>query len=131
MEFVGRVFLTLFTAAMTIWANNALYYSPMLPHAWRTFRGGELFREYRSRVLVASASGFHHARCGAGFVILVVLFFRISPSKPRWQPDRSGADAVCDDDGDRVTIHNVRRACQCRKVEQKRSATNQTDKKGE
>jgi hypothetical protein len=39
--------LTLFTAAMTIWANNALYYSPMLPHAWRTFRGGELFRDYR------------------------------------------------------------------------------------
>lgn len=108
MKLALRVLIGIAVAAMTIWGVGALYYSPMVPEAWRSVAAGGyaaltvsafLFLPRRRRTLV----GFLVV-----FAVLVVLYFQIPASNDReWQPEVA-MTPYATINGDRVTIHNVR-----------------------
>ena len=95
-------------AGMTAWCAGALYYSPILPEAWRAIAAGGyaaltvlafLFLPGRGRTL----AGFFVA-----FAVLVGLFFRIPASNDRdWKPEVA-VTPYAEIKGDLVTIHGVR-----------------------
>ena len=108
MKLALQVLIGIAVAAMTIWGVGALYYSPMVPEAWRSVAAGGyaaltvsafLFLPRRRRTLV----GFLVV-----FAVLVVLYFQIPASNDRdWQPEVA-MTPYATINGDRVTIHNVR-----------------------
>jgi hypothetical protein len=93
---------------MTLWGVGMLYFSPLLPEAWRPIGAGAyaaatilafLFLPRRRRTLLGSV---------CAFALLVFLFFRIPASNQRdWQPEVAHAPYATIN-GDLITIHNVR-----------------------
>jgi uncharacterized protein DUF4105 len=100
--------LALLIAGATLWCVGMLYYSPLLPEAWRPYGAGAyvaltilafLFLPRRGRTAIAAL---------AVFAILVVLFLRIPASNDRdWQPEVAFTPYATIT-GDMITIHNVR-----------------------
>ncbi|MGZ9261308.1 MAG: Lnb N-terminal periplasmic domain-containing protein [Candidatus Binatia bacterium] len=95
-------------AGATLWGAGMLYFSPLLPEAWRSFGSGAfalltllafIFLPRRGRTAVAAL---------AVIGILVVLFLRIPASNVRdWQPDVANLPYATIN-GDLITVHNVR-----------------------
>ena len=105
---LGKVVLAIVIAGATLWGAGMLYFSPLLPEAWRSYGSGTfalltllafIFLPRRGRTAVAAL-----AVCG----ILVVLFLRIPASNVRdWQPEVANLPYATIN-GDLITIHNVR-----------------------
>src|SRR5215475_1518371 len=103
-----RIVAGIVIAGMTLWGVGVLYYSPLLPEAWRPYGAGAyaaltilafLFLPRRGRTAIAAL---------AAFAILVVLFLRIPASNDRdWQPDVA-MTPYATINGDMITIYNVR-----------------------
>ncbi|MGZ8533207.1 MAG: Lnb N-terminal periplasmic domain-containing protein [Candidatus Binatia bacterium] len=95
-------------AGATLWGAGMLYFSPLLPEAWRSYGSGAfalltllafIFLPRRGRTAVAAL---------AVIGVLVVLFLRIPASNVRdWQPDVANLPYATIN-GDLITIHNVR-----------------------
>ncbi|MGZ8466401.1 MAG: Lnb N-terminal periplasmic domain-containing protein [Candidatus Binatia bacterium] len=95
-------------AGATLWGAGMLYFSPLLPEAWRSFGSGAfalltllafIFFPRRGRTAVAAL---------AVIGILVVLFLRIPASNVRdWQPDVANLPYATIN-GDLIAVHNVR-----------------------
>lgn len=108
MKIALRILLAAIVAAMTIWAVGALYYSPILPQAWRAGAAASyavitvlafLFLPQRRRTLLISV---------CAFALLVFLFFQIPASNERdWQPEVA-MTPYATINGNMITIHNVR-----------------------
>jgi len=103
-----KILLGLVITAITLWGIGALYYSPLLPPAWRAVGAAGygvvtilafVFLRCRGRVATVAL---------VTFAVLVFLFFRIPASNNRdWQPD-VGMAPYATINGDLVTVHNVR-----------------------
>jgi hypothetical protein len=94
--------------AITLWSVGALYFSPLLPEAWRPYGSGI----YALLTLVGFVFLPRRGRTATGalvvFGILVILFLRIPASNNRdWQPEVANAPYATIK-GDLITIHNVR-----------------------
>ena len=99
---------TVTITAMTIWAVGALYYSPMLPQAWRTGAAVSyavitllafVFLPWRGRTMVVAV---------IAFAVLVGLFFRVPASNARdWETEVAQLPYATIN-GDIITIHNIR-----------------------
>ena len=86
MKIALFIFAIVTIAAMTIWAVGALYYSPILPQAWRAGAAASyavitvlafLFLPRRGRTAIVAV---------VAFAVLVGLFFRIPASNDRdWE----------------------------------------------
>jgi hypothetical protein len=108
MKIALRILSIVIIAAMTIWAVGALYYSPILPQAWRAGAAAIyavitvlafLFLPRRGRTAIVAV---------VAFAVLVGLFFRIPASNDRdWQPEVANLPYATIN-GDLVTIHGVR-----------------------
>ena len=108
MKILLRILLGLVIAGITLWGVGALYYSPLLPEAWRPLGAGGyalltllafIFLPRRGRTVIGSL---------AVFGILVILFLRIPASNNHdWQPEVAHAPFATIK-GDKITIHNVR-----------------------
>jgi hypothetical protein len=108
VRIIAKTFLALLIAGATLWCVGMLYYSPLLPEAWRPYGAGAyvaltilafLFLPRRGRTAIAAL---------AVFAILVVLFLRIPASNDRdWQPEVAFTPYATIT-GDMITIHNVR-----------------------
>jgi len=108
MKILLRTLLGIVIAGMTLWGVGALYYSPLLPEAWRSVGAGGyalltllafIFLPRRGRTVIGSL---------ALFGILVFFFLRIPASNSRdWQPEVAHAPYATIN-GDKITIHNVR-----------------------
>jgi hypothetical protein len=108
MKLVLRILIAAIVAAMTIWAVGALYYSPILPQAWRAGAAASyavitvlafLFLPRRGRTAIVAA---------VAFAMLVGWFLRIPASNDRdWQPEVANLPYATIN-GDIITIHNVR-----------------------
>ncbi|MGZ8500338.1 MAG: Lnb N-terminal periplasmic domain-containing protein [Candidatus Binatia bacterium] len=95
-------------AGATLWGAGMLYFSPLLPEAWRSYGSGAfalltvlafIFLPRRGRTAVAAL---------AVIGILVVLFLRIPASNVRdWQPDVANLPYATIN-GDLIAVHNVR-----------------------
>jgi len=108
MKIALRILAIVTIAAMTIWAVGALYYSPILPEAWRAGAAASyagvtvlcfIFLRRRGRTAIVAV---------VAFAVLVGWFFRIPASNDRdWQPDVANLPYATIN-GDMITIHNVR-----------------------
>jgi hypothetical protein len=108
VRFIAKTFLALLIAGVTLWAIGVLYFSPLLPEAWRPYAAGGyatltiqvfLFLPHRGRTAIGAL---------AVFAILVILFFRIPASNDRdWQPEVA-MTPYATINGEMITIHNVR-----------------------
>jgi hypothetical protein len=108
MKIALRILAIVIIAAMTIWAVGALYYSPILPQAWRADAAASyavitvlafLFLPRRGRTAIVAV---------VVFAVLVGLFFRIPASNDRdWQPEVANLPYATIN-GDMITIHNIR-----------------------
>ena len=108
MKIALRILSIVIIAAMTIWAVGALYYSPILPQAWRASAAASyavitvlafLFLPRRGRTAIVAV---------VAFAVLVGLFFRIPASNDRdWQPEVANLPYATIN-GDMITIHNIR-----------------------
>jgi len=108
MKIVVRVLIGIIIAGMTLWGVGALYFSPLLPEAWRPIGAGA----YSAITLLAFIFLARRRRTLLGwvcaFALLVLLFFQIPASNDRdWQPEVANAPYATIK-GDLVTIHNVR-----------------------
>jgi hypothetical protein len=95
-------------AGTTLWGAGTLYFSPLLPSAWRPFSAGV----YALMTILAFIFLPRRGRTAVGalavFGVLVVLFLRIPASNDReWQPEVANAPYATIN-GDMITIHNVR-----------------------
>jgi hypothetical protein len=92
----------------TLWGVGVLYYSPLLPLAWRPFGAGVYALLTVLAFLILPRRGRTAIGALAVFGILVLLFLRIPASNDReWQPEVARAP-YAEIDGDKITIHNVR-----------------------
>jgi hypothetical protein len=108
MKIALRILAILTIAGMTIWAVGALYYSPILPQAWRAGAAASyavitvlafLFLPRRGRAAIVAV---------IAFAVLVGLFFRVPASNDRdWQTEVAQLPYATIN-GDRITIHNIR-----------------------
>jgi hypothetical protein len=108
MKITLRILVGAGIIAITLWGVGMLYFSPLLPEAWRPIGAGAyaaatilafLFLPRRRRTLLGSV---------CAFALLVFLFFRIPASNQRdWQPEVAHAPYATIS-GDKITIHNVR-----------------------
>jgi hypothetical protein len=77
MKIALRILATLGIAAMTVWAVGALYYSPLLPEAWRPLAAAS----YAGLTVVCLLFLRRHGRTAIvaviAFAVLVGLFFQI------------------------------------------------------
>ena len=108
MKVTGVIAFALAIIATTLWGLGALYFSPLLPEAWRPFGAGAyaaltilafFFLRRRGRTTIAAL---------AVFGILVFLFLRILASNDRdWQPEVLNVPYATIN-GELITVHNVR-----------------------
>ena len=108
VKIAGCTIIGIVIVAMTIWGAGMLYFSPLLPVAWRAIAAASyaaitllafLLLPRRRRTLIGSL---------CAFALLVVLFFQIPASNQRdWQPDVAETPYATIN-GDTITIHNVR-----------------------
>jgi hypothetical protein len=108
MKITLRILVGAGIIAITLWGVGVLYFSPLLPEAWRPIGAGG----YALLTLLAFVLLPRRGRTAIGsvavFGILVFLFLRIPASNDRdWQPEVANAPHVTIN-GDLVTIHNVR-----------------------
>lgn len=108
MKFFLRIIVGIIIAGTTLWGVGALYFSPLLPEAWRAFGAGA----YALLVILAFAVLPRRGRTALGatvvFALLVFLFLRIPASNDRdWQPEVAQTP-YASIDGDMITIRNVR-----------------------
>ncbi|HYA30071.1 MAG TPA: DUF4105 domain-containing protein [Acidobacteriota bacterium] len=108
MRIVSRIFVGLLIAGATLWSVGMLYYSPLLPVAWRVYGAGA----YAALTVLAFLFLPRRRRTALGalalFGILVILFFQIPASNDRdWQPEVA-VTPYATINGDLVTIHGVR-----------------------
>ena len=108
MRILSRIFVGLLIAGATLWGVGMLYYSPLLPVAWRGYGAGA----YAALTVVAFLLLPRRGRTALGalvlFEVLVVLFLRIPASNDRdWQPEVA-VTPYATINGDLVTIHGVR-----------------------
>jgi hypothetical protein len=108
MKIVLRILAIATIAGMTIWAVGALYYSPMLPEAWRAGVAASyavitvlafLFLRRRRRTAVVAA---------VAFALLVGWFLRIPASNHRDWEQEVAQTPYATVNGDLITIHGVR-----------------------
>jgi hypothetical protein len=108
LKVTGVIAFALVIIGTTLWGVGALYFSPLLPEAWRPFGASAyaaltvlafFFLRRRGRTALAAL---------AVFVILVFLFLRVPASNDRdWQPEVLRAPYATIT-GDLITFHNVR-----------------------
>jgi hypothetical protein len=108
MKITLRILVGAGIIAITLWGVGMLYFSPLLPEAWRPIGAvayaaltllAFLFLPRRRRTLLGSV---------CAFALLVFLFFRIPASNQRdWQPEVAHVPYATIN-GDKITIHNVR-----------------------
>lgn len=108
MRIIAKTFLALLIAGVTLWAIGVLYFSPLLPEAWRLYAAGG----YATLTILVFLFLPHRGRTAIGalavFAILVILFFRIPASNDRdWQPEVA-MTPYATINGEMITIHNVR-----------------------
>jgi hypothetical protein len=108
MKIALRIFATVTIAAMTIWTVGALYYSPILPQAWRAGAAASYAVITVLAFLLLRRRGRTAIVAVGAFAVLVGLFFRIPASNERdWQPEVSVTPHATIS-GDSITIHGVR-----------------------
>ena len=105
---IAKVFLGIVVTGTTLWGVGALYFSPLLPAAWRPYGAavyaaltllGFLFLPRRGRTAVGAL---------VVFGVLVILFLLIPASNNRdWQPEVAHTPYATIN-GDLITIHNLR-----------------------
>lgn len=108
MRTTVTVLMSIFVAALTVWAAGALYFSPILDKSFRPAIAaifvvvtvlGFIFLPRRGWTLLGFVSVF---------CLLVVIYFRIPASNDRnWQPEVA-VTPYATIKGDLVTIHGVR-----------------------
>jgi hypothetical protein len=108
MKVALRILAIVTIAGMTIWAVGALYYSPILPQAWRAGAAASyavitllafIFLPRRGRTTVVAV---------IAFAVLVGLFFRVPASNDRdWETEVAQLPYATIN-GDIITIHNIR-----------------------
>jgi hypothetical protein len=108
VRIIAKTFLALLIAGVTLWAIGVLYFSPLLPEAWRPYAAGG----YATLTILVFLFLPHRGRTAIGalavFAILVILFFRIPASNDRdWQPEVA-MTPYATINGEMITIHNVR-----------------------
>jgi len=108
MKILLRIMLGIVITGMTLWGVGALYFSPLLPSAWRPIGAGG----YAALTVAAFLFLPHRGRTGLGalaiFGILVFLFLRIPASNDRdWQAEVAHAPYATIN-GDVITIQNLR-----------------------
>jgi hypothetical protein len=108
VRIIAKTFLALLIAGVTLWAIGVLYFSPLLPEAWRLYAAGG----YATLTILVFLFLPHRGRTAIGalavFAILVILFFRIPASNDRdWQPEVA-MTPYATINGEMITIHNVR-----------------------
>jgi len=108
MKIVWRCLVGIIITGMTLWCAGVLYYSPLLPEAWRAIAAAA----FTAMTVLAFWFLPRRGRTLAGFVIvfaaLGVLFLNIPASNNRdWQPDVA-VTPYATINGDRVTVHGVR-----------------------
>ena len=105
---IAKIFLGIVVTGATLWGVGALYFSPLLPTAWRPYGAGV----YAALTLLVFLCLPRRGRTAAGalvvFGILVIFFLRIPASNNRdWQPEVAHAPYATIN-GDLITIHEVR-----------------------
>jgi uncharacterized protein DUF4105 len=108
MKILLRIMLGIVIAGITLWGVGVLYFSPLLPEAWRPIGAGG----YAALTILAFLLLRQRGRTAIGsvavFGILVILFLQIPASNHRdWQPEVANAPYATIN-GDLITIHNVR-----------------------
>ena len=108
MKILLRILLGIVIAGVTLWGVGALYFSPLLPEAWRPIGAGG----YAAIIVAAFLFLPHRGRTALGalavFGILVFLFLRIPGSNDRDCQPEGAQTPYATINGDMVTIHNVR-----------------------
>jgi hypothetical protein len=85
-----------------------LYYSPLLPEAWRSIAAAGFVTLTVLSFIVFPRRGRTAAVAAIVFAVLVLLFLRIPASNDRdWQPEVA-MTPYATINGDKVTVHNVR-----------------------
>jgi Domain of unknown function (DUF4105) len=108
MRIALRLFVGVVIGAITVWGVGMLYFSPLLPDAWRAIGAGGYALLTILLFLFLPRRGRTAAMAAFGFAILVVLFLRIPASNDRgWQPEVANLPYAAIN-GDRITIHNIR-----------------------
>ena len=108
MKIILRCLVGVIVTGITAWGAGALYYSPLLPEAWRAIAAGG----YAALTVLAFVFLPRRGRTLSGFLIvfavLVALFFQIPASNVRdWKPEVA-VTPYATMNGDLVTIHGVR-----------------------
>ena len=105
---IAKVLLGIVVTGTTLWGIGALYFSPLLPAAWRPYGAGV----YAASTLLVCLFLPRRGRTAVGalvvFGLLVILFLQIPASNNRdWQPEVA-VTPYATINGDLVTIHGVR-----------------------
>jgi hypothetical protein len=108
LKIIGAILLGVVIAGTTLWGVGILYYSPLLPLAWRPFGAGI----YALLTILAFVFIPRRGRTAMGalavFGVLVLLFLWIPASNDRdWQAEVANAPYAAIN-GNMITIHNVR-----------------------
>jgi hypothetical protein len=108
MKIALRIFAIVTLAAMTIWAVGALYYSPILPQAWRAGAAASYAAIIIISMLFLGRSRRVFLVPVIVFALVLALFFQVRASNERdWQPEVSVTPHATIN-GDLITIHGVR-----------------------
>src|SRR5574341_2272277 len=108
MKVIGRVFVGLVIAAMTMWAAGALYYSPLVSAPLRPVLAVLFAVATTLAFLVLPNRRRTLLHFSVAFAVFVVMYFQIPASNDRnWQPEVAHAPYATIN-GDLITIHNVR-----------------------
>jgi len=108
LKVIGIIVLWVVITGTTLWGVGALYFSPLLPQAWRPFGAGA----YAALTILAFLFLRRRGRTALGalvvFAVLVFLFLRIPASNDRaWQTEVERVPYATIN-GDLITIHNIR-----------------------
>jgi hypothetical protein len=108
MKNVLKILVGVSVALITLWGAAMLYYSPLLPEAWRSIAAAGFVTLTVLSFIVFPRRGRTAAVAAIVFAVLVLLFLRIPASNDRdWQPEVA-MTPYATINGDKVTVHNVR-----------------------
>jgi hypothetical protein len=108
MKITLRILVGAGIFAITLWGVGVLYFSPLLPEAWRPFGAAIYALLSVSAFVFLPRRGRTALAALAFFTILVFLFLRVPAANDRdWQPEVAKTPYATIT-GDLITIHNVR-----------------------